>query len=182
MILLLSLGCKDTTEDVLELWETPGAENTASWAAAEGLSWCQSNWQSDAHLVSVFRLPDTSWSVVAFSVSDDQTLCEWSAYIDLDAEPEGSISKTADYDPGFAHAATDSMSGWAVDSDTVMADLGLGEHDFFWLTPAAHRRQAGWEDELAEADDDLPVILAAEGLSGPTYFLVDGRTGDLLSQ
>ncbi|MFT5681859.1 MAG: hypothetical protein ACI8RZ_002777, partial [Myxococcota bacterium] len=63
----------------------------------------------------------------------------------------------------------------------AMVDLGLGEHDFFWVTPAGHRRQVDYEAELADLDDDVPVILAAEGMSGPEYYLLDGRTGEPLN-
>jgi len=181
MILLLVLGCGDKVAESTELWDNPGAESTASWAAAEGLAWCQDEWQSDAHIVSVFRLPDTSWSVLAFSEADPDTICNWSAYISIDAEPIGELIDGAEYTPEWTYGAGDSMSGWAVDSDQVMADLSLGEHDFFWLTPASHRRQAGYESELADVDDDLPVILAAEGMSGPEYYLIDGRTGEPLN-
>ena len=181
MILLLVLGCKGDVAESNELWDNPGAENTASWAAAEGLAWCQDAWQADAHIVSVFRLPDTSWSVISFSQTDPDNICGWSAYISLDAEPVGELSPSAEYDPGWTYEADDAMSGWAVDSDQVMADLSLGEHDFFWLTPASHRRQGEYEDELADVDDDLPVILAAEGMSGPDYYLIDGRTGEPLN-
>jgi len=183
MILLL-VGCGDTdTNGVgsVELWDNPGATNTASWAAAEGLAWCQDAWQSDAHTVSVFRLPDTSWSVITFSETDAENLCSWSSYISLDADPTGEISETAQYDPGWSYDASDAMSGWVIDSDQVMSDWGLSEHDFFWLTPASHRQQTDWEDELEDVDYDLPVILAAEGMTGPEYFLIDGRTGERLN-
>jgi hypothetical protein len=180
MILLVMVGCGGEEPGSDELWDNPGAENTASRAAHEALAWCRDAWQADAHVVSVFRLPDTSWSVVTFSETDPDSICAWSAYISLDVEPTGEISASSEYDPGWTYDASDAMTGWAYDSDAAMADLGLSEHDFFWLTPAGHRRQVDDADALAGLDDDVPVILAAEGMSGPEYFLLDGRTGERL--
>jgi hypothetical protein len=177
MIWMVLAGCGGEENSSDELWDNPGAENSASQAAASALSWCQDAWQSDAHVVSVFRLPDTSWSVVTFSETDPDSICNWSAYISLDADPIGEISPSEEYDPGWDYTAADAIAGWGFDSDAAMTDLGLGEHDFFWLTPAGHRRQVDYAEELSGLDDDVPVILAAEGMSGPDYYLLDGRTG-----
>ena len=183
LLMVVLMACTGEGESgAAELWQAPGGEGTASWAGAAGVDGCREFWQDDAHPISVFRLPQTSWSITTASVSDPDNYCLWSDYIDLDAEPSIELLPAESYDPGYTVSAEDEMTGWTVDSTAVEADFSLPEGSLYWVQPAAHRRQsADWADALEGLPDDLPVILAGEGISGPEYFLIDGRTGAQLN-
>lgn len=193
VLAIVLVGCSGSTDPAptdLELTETgetssipetdllltPGAVGTLSAEAAAALAWCTAQWQPDARVVAANHY-DFGFEVMAFSASDPGNVCSWTRYT-TGFEGQQTIP-VAQYAPGWTYdTASDVMVGWAVDSDAVASQLGFTHLDFFMaVNPAGHRRQWGWDAELAGVPDDVPVILAATSMGDPDLHLLDGRTG-----
>ena len=163
------------------LWETPGAEGTASWVAAEALAACTAAWVADAHIARVEAFSSEEWSAYVFSASTPDEHCTWILSPLYGEEPIVTVDSTDFYYPGWSYEADDGVAGWAVDSDEAADIAGVDPSAglFFSLTPSQHRAQTGWESRMDGVGDDVPVILIGEGLSS-TLTLIDARSGDVI--
>lgn len=160
-----------------DLLVTPGPEGTVSFEAERGMDWCRDNWQADARLAALMYYQSFGTQVVAFSPSDPDNNCQWGAL--PGGEASAGIVANAQYAPGWTYDTTaDYVPEWRVDDVHVIAAYDLASPIFFALNPAQHRRQYGWQVDLEGVADNVPVILAAQDITGPEYFLLDAITGE----